>query len=1271
MPHLSTLRRLSLGAGLLLCSSFAFAQSEDPCSDLPPAPASGWAKLLASAASAGEPPLVSHATSAEIFTDYAARPDSHPQIANYSFAGYRRGEVPVPDLPVVATLTDFGGVGDGVFDNTEAFRAAIEAAHLQGGGAVLVPPGNWFVHRLIILPYSGVVLRGSGVDETRITFRRSLKAVLGQDITGSGNSKWSWQGGLIWISPPAQLRYDPFQVEKTYLGTGFGDDWTLWWGGGPWQGPRLANVSAPAARGDWEVEVTDASALRPGQTYLLCWRNLGVDDSYSLFKHIAGHPLMANFHWAGAGGLNARKQFQWPVEVLAVEGRRVRLAQPLRIDIRPEWQVGFEPIGPVVEDSGVEDLTVTLEGAPLITAHNFYDGWNAFFFTKAVNTWVRRVVIENAENAILSRSTKNLLMADITLRGTVRLHHGNTVVRGHDSMLDGFDWEQPVHHGISVEDLATGNVSRRGRMDHGTFDSHRFMSFDLLRTDVDLFNDGGPGGASDFGPFVGKNVVHWNISLRQNKGLYVFQPDAHSRGALVGIRGANADTSNAWAMVPGDKDNLIADIGELPSPSDLWVAQRDLRATQRGWVTWADPLTDFVPSGDVPLAVGVALPGGQAPTAIEFRANGALVATTTGVVDGVARATWPAVVAGGYTLEVTVRDALGRTFSPPAKAIGVGTRVRVEDNSPRWRLAGGNWTTRTDARHSGGTGRTNTNRDTVFAELRFVGTRVRLYAAENNSDSKVDVYLDELAVPRAGFTYASRNNFRVPIFDSGPLAPGLHTLRVVSRQAIGIDFAEVDEIGEVPALTPPVPVLGADVLTGPAPLRVRFDAGDSAVPAGLAERVWNFGNGTTSTAATAEVLYGTPGVYRVNLSLRDLDGAVEGAETYVRVLPASTGQPDRLARIVNWGGEVITATSDFRGVSATRTDGLDLDGDGSANDSRHSYPFRLDVPLSPSAGYLQQPFFGGITQEIFNGYIALSERRVMDNFFNDRISVRGGGSSGRPARMGHIFFWQKGDFHGAGDRYPVAFGAGASLLLSGISSFENLGQGRWLVREGNQFYLSEVAMAPVSGTARLDFAAGGDGLWAPVDPAAGFAYNPTALAYEQMTFREVTAVGFWTWREVPTEARQWLAFSNFQVEANVYDDVAQEAVAGWRERFFTGTELADGGAEATVWGDLADPDGDGVSNLAEYYFGLSPRTASAIPTSVVVPPGGLPRFRYHRARGHTGVVGTLEWSADLITWSSDQVVEEVVAEEPNRLEIEAQLPVSAQDLFIRWRVQRR
>lgn len=53
-------------------------------------------------------------------------------------------QVTAVDIPEnTVTLTDFGGVGDGVTLNTEAFRKAISALTKKGGGRLVVPQGVW------------------------------------------------------------------------------------------------------------------------------------------------------------------------------------------------------------------------------------------------------------------------------------------------------------------------------------------------------------------------------------------------------------------------------------------------------------------------------------------------------------------------------------------------------------------------------------------------------------------------------------------------------------------------------------------------------------------------------------------------------------------------------------------------------------------------------------------------------------------------------------------------------------------------------------------------------------------------------------------------------------------------------------------------------------------------------------------------------------------------------------------------------------------------
>lgn len=62
----------------------------------------------------------------------------------YEDLPFEMAKVQRPDIPVrQVNIEDFGGVGDGVFLNTEAFAEAINVLSQAGGGRLVVPTGVW------------------------------------------------------------------------------------------------------------------------------------------------------------------------------------------------------------------------------------------------------------------------------------------------------------------------------------------------------------------------------------------------------------------------------------------------------------------------------------------------------------------------------------------------------------------------------------------------------------------------------------------------------------------------------------------------------------------------------------------------------------------------------------------------------------------------------------------------------------------------------------------------------------------------------------------------------------------------------------------------------------------------------------------------------------------------------------------------------------------------------------------------------------------------
>jgi len=90
----------------------------------------------------------------------------------------------------------------------------------------------------------------------------------------------------------------------------------------------------------------------------------------------------------------------------------------------------------------------------------------------------------------------------------------------------------------------------------------------------------------------------------------------------------------------------------------------------------------------------------------------------------------------------------------------------------------------------------------------------------------------------------------------------------------------------------------------------------------------------------------------------------------------------------------------------------------------------------------------------------------------------------------------------------------------------------------------------------------------------------------------------------------------------------------WQQANFSPAELAD----PTISGDTADPDGDGIPNLAEYAFNTNPKIAntSGLPVMSTVNVGGLDylTLSYEQVLFNTDITCTVQVSGDLMTWNS-------------------------------------
>jgi hypothetical protein len=510
---------------------------------------------------------------ARLWREYLASPDTHPHVPNVSYAGYHRGEARLPRPPVRANVKQFGAVEDGVTDSTGAFNAAVDAVGSAGGGVVIVPAGRYLLTGVVWMHHSGVVLRGDGRDRTTLFFDKSLTT----GYRPPGRGEWSWSGGLVWFIP--RVLRDGLEARDFQGNEGWMDN------------QDLSEVTAPVPRGARRIPVADPSAFAAGEHVLLLVDNT-VDNT--LLAHLAGDvPGTQTYPWE----TSARRlrpeistwplaenflHYRFPVQIDSVEHDAIVLAQPTRIDLRPGWQPRFVTLGPVVQEAGIEDLTIEMRLVPQ-QPHIQDPGFNGPNFQAALNCWARNIDLWHSDNGFGLTTAKGITITNVRVGGRSRHHTFICRVQSHDMLVDDFQipaatiplGSGAIYHGINTEGFSSGNVWSNAVMD-GTFDSHKALPFESVRTAIQVNNTGSTGGAGDAGPNWGARFCHWNIEVTNGRAHGIRLEEHAPYSAMVGIRGTTGLTDHAKDFA-GPMYSVVESLDEEVLPTNLYEAQRQAR----------------------------------------------------------------------------------------------------------------------------------------------------------------------------------------------------------------------------------------------------------------------------------------------------------------------------------------------------------------------------------------------------------------------------------------------------------------------------------------------------------------------------------------------------------------------------------------------------------------------------------------------------------------------------------------------------------------------
>ncbi|WP_240642336.1 hypothetical protein [Nonlabens xiamenensis] len=444
-------------------------------------------------------------------------------LPDFSYAGYHNGERAIPsNFATIIQAEDYGVLANDGLDDSINLKKAIQAAYeVEGPVCLQLPAGRLILSDIIYLERSNFVLRGAGTDAqgTEIYFPRPLmyepdpealqelreylvkfdKVQREKDNNISlPFSQYAWSGGFIWTQVPGERvksylkEYERPIHELTAVGSG--------------------------NRGEKTIQVEDASNLSLGDVLELQLFNKEGEQGQiisELYKDT--NVKIGSHHWNFPDLPIVRQQ----VEIKKIQGNTVTLNTPLTISIRAfhkarlvEWKH--------LEEVGIENFRISFPMTPRV-AHHVEQGWNGINLTRLYNSWVKDIVIDNADSGVLSEEIANVTIKNITTTGDHYAHYTVAMAGVHNVLAENIVVQNKAEHPLSFNTFSTKNVYKdcevlvdpildqhSGANHQNLFDNVKVHLPENLEDSYPLFAGGGAG---YWKPSHGAYSTFWNTQV--------------------------------------------------------------------------------------------------------------------------------------------------------------------------------------------------------------------------------------------------------------------------------------------------------------------------------------------------------------------------------------------------------------------------------------------------------------------------------------------------------------------------------------------------------------------------------------------------------------------------------------------------------------------------------------------------------------------------------------------------------------------------------------
>jgi hypothetical protein len=385
------------------------------------------------------------------FTGKISNPEI-PVLFDYSYAGYKLGEVGIPENfkhLKKFTITDFGAIANDTISDQEAIQAAINAAEKNKGGIVFFPKGEFLVNvkptktNPIKITSSNILLKGSGFGKNGTTI--NMKNHMLQRTPDEAEWKVSYMF--------------TFSSKK-------GEN-------------EQTNIKKNAKEGDFTIDVENIEIFKNAK-FIQLEMPYNLDAVSESFDGKEARPHWEKIKEQGVTFIENH-------EIKSISGTTITLKDPLVNSINTNYNWEAKPFYPL-ENVGVEDLFFKANFSDEFVHHKDFlhdNAWSIISMQRVANSWVRRCKFSNITGAVSISNSYASSILMVLIEGNSG--HKLTNVTESSRILTGLINDASNYgqwHGASMSHKTSGSVIWRVKTPKQGWDSHADIPKNNL---VDLY----------------------------------------------------------------------------------------------------------------------------------------------------------------------------------------------------------------------------------------------------------------------------------------------------------------------------------------------------------------------------------------------------------------------------------------------------------------------------------------------------------------------------------------------------------------------------------------------------------------------------------------------------------------------------------------------------------------------------------------------------------------------------------------------------------------